>query len=181
MASSGSSDITISSEEGKKKVPRKGKNPEQSKQRQKAKTIALETICVFYYSKGKAKSKKEAAIYGERRKRHDGWELGDEGLSSGGTKLNSIFITAEVTFTKPIVEPGGGGLILYQAYGNLYVMAGRKAHLLEDKQIPTLGWLLEEIHVALSHLEKKQTRLRLYTKSLEEYAYSAWRRRHILL
>ncbi|GKA78900.1 hypothetical protein Tco_0785437 [Tanacetum coccineum] len=27
--------------------------------------------------------------------------LGDEGFSSGGTKLNSIFITAEVTFTKP--------------------------------------------------------------------------------
>ncbi|GJW16332.1 hypothetical protein Tco_0020465 [Tanacetum coccineum] len=28
-------------------------------------------------------------------------ELGDEGLSSGGTKLNLIFITARVTFTKP--------------------------------------------------------------------------------
>ncbi|GKA15879.1 hypothetical protein Tco_0695626 [Tanacetum coccineum] len=27
--------------------------------------------------------------------------LGDEGLSSRGNKLNSIFITAEVTFTKP--------------------------------------------------------------------------------
>ncbi|GJU02474.1 hypothetical protein Tco_1112812 [Tanacetum coccineum] len=26
---------------------------------------------------------------------------GDEGLSSGGTKLNSVFIIAEVTFTKP--------------------------------------------------------------------------------
>ncbi|GKF84525.1 hypothetical protein Tco_0249423, partial [Tanacetum coccineum] len=25
--------------------------------------------------------------------------LGDEGLSSRGTKLNSVFITAEVTFT----------------------------------------------------------------------------------
>ncbi|GJU59419.1 hypothetical protein Tco_1237185 [Tanacetum coccineum] len=52
----------------------KGKNPEQSMQRQKAKTIAPEIICVFYYSKGKAKSKTEAAIYRERRKRHDGWE-----------------------------------------------------------------------------------------------------------
>ncbi|GKB46490.1 putative reverse transcriptase domain-containing protein [Tanacetum coccineum] len=29
------------------------------------------------------------------------YQLGDEGLSSGGTKLNSVFITAEVTFTKP--------------------------------------------------------------------------------
>ncbi|GKD30366.1 hypothetical protein Tco_1241144 [Tanacetum coccineum] len=45
----------------------------------------------------------------------------------------------------------------------------------------TLGWLLEEIHVTWDHLEKKRTRLQLYTKSLEEYAYSAWRRRHILL
>ncbi|GJZ48292.1 uncharacterized mitochondrial protein-like protein [Tanacetum coccineum] len=32
-----------------------------------------------------------------------------------------------------------GGLILYQAYGNLYAMTGRKAHLLEDKQIPSVG------------------------------------------
>ncbi|GKA34367.1 retrotransposon ORF1 [Tanacetum coccineum] len=55
---------------------------------------------------------------------------------------------------------------------------GRKAHLLEDKQIPSvgvfdevflaLGWLLEEIHVTWAHLEKKQTRLRTYTKSLED-------------
>ncbi|GKB92099.1 hypothetical protein Tco_0964371 [Tanacetum coccineum] len=32
----------------------------------------------------------------------------------------------------------------------------------------TLGWLLEEIHVTWAHLEKKRTRLLLYTKSLEE-------------
>ncbi|GKC93172.1 hypothetical protein Tco_1158614, partial [Tanacetum coccineum] len=31
-----------------------------------------------------------------------------------------------------------------------------------------LGWHLEEIHVAGAHLEKKRTRLRTYTKSLEE-------------
>ncbi|GJS56567.1 reverse transcriptase domain-containing protein [Tanacetum coccineum] len=31
-----------------------------------------------------------------------------------------------------------------------------------------LGWLLEEIHVTWAHLEKKWTRLRLYTRSLEE-------------
>ncbi|GJV72256.1 hypothetical protein Tco_1492251 [Tanacetum coccineum] len=30
-----------------------------------------------------------------------------------------------------------------------------------------LGWHLEEIHVTLAHLEKKRTRLRTYTKSLE--------------
>ncbi|GJS85549.1 hypothetical protein Tco_0752090 [Tanacetum coccineum] len=43
----------------------------------------------------------------------------------------------------------------------------RKAHLLEDKQIPIVG-LLEEIHVTWAHLEKKQTRLQTYTKSLED-------------
>ncbi|GJU53239.1 hypothetical protein Tco_1226953 [Tanacetum coccineum] len=35
-------------------------------------------------------------------------------------------------------------------------------------RIQALGWHLEEIHVTWAHLEKKQTRLRLYTKSLEE-------------
>ncbi|GKC71216.1 hypothetical protein Tco_1117099 [Tanacetum coccineum] len=60
---------------------------------------------------------------------------------------------------------------------------GRKAHLLEDKQILSVGvfdevsfytlfqafgWILEEIHVTWDQLEKKQTRLQLYTKSLEE-------------
>ncbi|GJY36424.1 putative polyprotein [Tanacetum coccineum] len=55
-----------------------------------------------------------------------------------------------------MLAPSGGGLILYQAYGNLYDMTGRKAHLLEDKQIPSvgvfdevlaLGWHLEEIQI----------------------------------
>ncbi|GKA00733.1 hypothetical protein Tco_0673398 [Tanacetum coccineum] len=77
-----------------------------------------------------------------------------------------------------MLAPSGGGLILYQAYGNLYAMTGRKAYLLEDKQILSvavfdevflaLGWLLEEIHVTWAHLEKKRTRLRTYTKSLED-------------
>nr|GEU35198.1 hypothetical protein [Tanacetum cinerariifolium] len=51
--------------------------------------------------------------------------------------------------------PSGGGLILYQAYGNLYTMTA-------------LGWLMEEIHVTWAHLEKKRIRLRTYTKSLED-------------
>ncbi|GJV17626.1 hypothetical protein Tco_1362949 [Tanacetum coccineum] len=34
--------------------------------------------------------------------------------------------------------------------------------------ILALGWHLEETHVTWAHLEKKQTRLRTYTKSLEE-------------
>ncbi|GJS39576.1 hypothetical protein Tco_0564619 [Tanacetum coccineum] len=43
---------------------------------------------------------------------------------------------------------------------------------LESKEVSflrkALGWLLEEIHVTWAHLEKKRTRLRLYTKSIEE-------------
>ncbi|GJW05235.1 hypothetical protein Tco_1564091 [Tanacetum coccineum] len=54
-----------------------------------------------------------------------------------------------------MLAPSSGGLILYQAYGNL-------------NAIIALGWLLEEIHVTLVHLEKKRTRLRLYTKSLKK-------------
>ncbi|GKC05124.1 hypothetical protein Tco_0996734 [Tanacetum coccineum] len=38
-----------------------------------------------------------------------------------------------------MLAPSGRGLILYQAYGNLYVMTGRKAYLLMDKQIPSVG------------------------------------------
>ncbi|GJX23483.1 hypothetical protein Tco_0227928 [Tanacetum coccineum] len=38
-----------------------------------------------------------------------------------------------------MLAPSGRGLILYQAYGNLFAMTGRKAHLLEDKQIPSVG------------------------------------------
>ncbi|GJT94101.1 BTB/POZ domain-containing protein NPY2 [Tanacetum coccineum] len=52
-------------------------------------------------------------------------------------------------------------------------LGGRKAHLLEDKQIPSVGVFdevyfifgrhLEELHVTWAHLEKKRTRLRTYT------------------
>ncbi|GJX88567.1 ribonuclease H-like domain-containing protein [Tanacetum coccineum] len=38
-----------------------------------------------------------------------------------------------------MLTPSSGALILYQAYSNLYAMTGRKAHLLEDKQIPSVG------------------------------------------
>ncbi|GJS99140.1 hypothetical protein Tco_0820310 [Tanacetum coccineum] len=43
-----------------------------------------------------------------------------------------------------MLASSGGGLILYQAYGNLYAMTGRKAHFLEDKQIPSVG-VLDEV------------------------------------
>ncbi|GKC99728.1 hypothetical protein Tco_1170003 [Tanacetum coccineum] len=49
----------------------------------------------------------------------------------------------------------------------------RKTHLLEDNQISSVEFLalvrhLEEIHVTWAHLEKKRTRLLLYTIYLEE-------------
>ncbi|GJU68207.1 hypothetical protein Tco_1254466 [Tanacetum coccineum] len=43
-----------------------------------------------------------------------------------------------------MLAPSGGGLILYQAYDNLYAMTGRKAHLLKDKQILSVGVLDED-------------------------------------
>ncbi|GJY33512.1 zinc finger, CCHC-type containing protein [Tanacetum coccineum] len=62
--------------------------------------------------------------------------------------------------------------------GVMWMVKGRKAHLLEDKQIPSVGVFdevystfgrhLEEIHVTWAHLEKKQTRLRTNTKTLED-------------
>ncbi|GJU35797.1 reverse transcriptase domain-containing protein [Tanacetum coccineum] len=36
----------------------------------------------------------------------------------------------------------------------------------------SLGWHFEEIHVTWAHLEKRQTRLRLYTKSFEEIVHT---------
>nr|GEZ10934.1 hypothetical protein [Tanacetum cinerariifolium] len=69
-----------------------------------------------------------------------------------------------------MLAPSGGGLILYQAYG-------RKAYLLEDKQILSVG-VFDEVcstwmafggnHMTRAHLEKKRTRLQLYTKNHEE-------------
>nr|GEU73046.1 hypothetical protein [Tanacetum cinerariifolium] len=77
-----------------------------------------------------------------------------------------------------MLASSGGSLIIYQAYDNLCAMTGRKAHFLKEKQIPSvwvfddvflaLRWLLEEINMTWAHLEKKRTRLRTYTKSLEE-------------
>ncbi|GKF14391.1 hypothetical protein Tco_0055853 [Tanacetum coccineum] len=46
-----------------------------------------------------------------------------------------------------MLAPSGGGLILYQAYGNLYAMTGRKAYLLEDKQILSVGVFDEVFHI----------------------------------
>nr|GEZ27284.1 hypothetical protein [Tanacetum cinerariifolium] len=45
----------------------------------------------------------------------------------------------------------------------------------EDLTTP-LGWNSKKVHVNWAHLEKKRTRLQLYTKVDEEIAYSGWRR-----
>ncbi|GKA38744.1 hypothetical protein Tco_0731295 [Tanacetum coccineum] len=45
-----------------------------------------------------------------------------------------------------MLAPSGGGLILYQAYGNLYAMTGRKSYLLEDKQIQSVG-VFDEVFI----------------------------------
>ncbi|GJU82354.1 hypothetical protein Tco_1084366 [Tanacetum coccineum] len=80
------------------------------------------------------------------------------------------------------------GLILYQAYGNLYAMTGRKSYLLEDKQIPSVGVFdevyflfgrnLEELHVTWAHLEKKRTRLQTYNNITQDNDLRSWRWRH---
>ncbi|GKA43393.1 hypothetical protein Tco_0736117 [Tanacetum coccineum] len=57
----------------------------------------------------------------------------------------------------------------------------KKAHLLKDKQILSVEvtWMaFGGKHVTWAYLEKKQTRLQLYTKSDDENAYSGWRQRH---
>ncbi|GJT14324.1 hypothetical protein Tco_0861366 [Tanacetum coccineum] len=53
-----------------------------------------------------------------------------------------------------MLAPSGGGLILYQAYGNLYAMTGRKAHLLEDKQIPSVEIFDESVNVMKEAIDK---------------------------
>ncbi|GJR22404.1 hypothetical protein Tco_0970931 [Tanacetum coccineum] len=47
-----------------------------------------------------------------------------------------------------MLAPSDGGLILYQAYGNLYAMTGRNVHLLEEKQILSVGVFDENVNNA---------------------------------
>nr|GEV79909.1 MAK10-like protein [Tanacetum cinerariifolium] len=81
-------------------------------------------------------------------------ELGEDEseVTRGLEDLASIILQA---YPFHVLAPSGGGLIIYQACDNLYAMTA-------------FGWLLEEIYMIWDHLKKKQTRLRLYTKSLEE-------------
>ncbi|GJV38332.1 RNA-directed DNA polymerase, eukaryota, reverse transcriptase zinc-binding domain protein [Tanacetum coccineum] len=73
----------------------------------------------------------------------------------------------------------GKGFKARTSYISLPFHIGRKAHLLEDKQIPSVGVFdevyfafgrhLEEIHATWADLEKKRTRLQTYTKSMKKY------------
>ncbi|GJS62024.1 hypothetical protein Tco_0656808 [Tanacetum coccineum] len=63
-----------------------------------------------------------------------------------------------------MLAPSGGGLILYQAYGNLYAMTGRKAHLLKDKQIPSVGVFDEWLETA-SQIQRDAVTMKIKTAS----------------
>ncbi|GKA44541.1 hypothetical protein Tco_0737265 [Tanacetum coccineum] len=47
-----------------------------------------------------------------------------------------------------------------------------------DEVYLSFGRHLEEIHMTLAYLEKKQTRLRTYTNISQDYVLSSWRQRH---
>ncbi|GJY57644.1 hypothetical protein Tco_0456759 [Tanacetum coccineum] len=69
-----------------------------------------------------------------------------------------------------MLAPSSGGLILYQAYGNLYAMTGRKAYLLEDKKIPSVGVFDDDAEIQITssenaHHQEERTKGLL----LEEY------------
>ncbi|GJY30508.1 hypothetical protein Tco_0414003 [Tanacetum coccineum] len=71
-----------------------------------------------------------------------------------------------------MLAPSGGGLILYQAYGNLYAMTGRKVHLLEDKQIPSVGVFDECLEI----IWKKKTDMDKTTSQIHEVVLFTERR-----
>ncbi|GJU30725.1 hypothetical protein Tco_1174314 [Tanacetum coccineum] len=66
-----------------------------------------------------------------------------------------------VSAGKTKVIPAGSTILVCV----VYVYSGL---IVKIRWFLALGWHLEEIHVTWAHLEKKRTRLRLYTKYLEE-------------
>ncbi|GJX18561.1 hypothetical protein Tco_0221238 [Tanacetum coccineum] len=61
-------------------------------------------------------------------------------------------------------------LMMFQTFatGELTRISSGEEQVTGEMVMEALGWLLEEIHVTWAHLEKKRTRLRLYTKNHEE-------------
>ncbi|GJW84656.1 hypothetical protein Tco_0157801 [Tanacetum coccineum] len=74
-----------------------------------------------------------------------------------------------------MLAPSGGGLILYQAYGNLYAMTGRKANLLEDKQIPSVGGIDRVAGDGVASIKRR--RRDLYTDGVRNFATASGRGR----
>ncbi|GJT44212.1 MAK10-like protein [Tanacetum coccineum] len=80
-----------------------------------------------------------------------------------GVLRSFMWMILGLGFSRGAYATSGGGLILYQAYGNLYAMTGRKAHLLEDKQILIVGVFDEimndlERHEALPNIIATNTK-----------------------
>ncbi|GJW66270.1 hypothetical protein Tco_0120694 [Tanacetum coccineum] len=73
-----------------------------------------------------------------------------------------------------MLAPSGRGLIIYQAYGNLYAMTGRKAYLLEDKKIPSVG-VFDEIVVGDGVEGIKRRHCDLYSDSVKNLATASGR------
>ncbi|GJU29503.1 retrovirus-related pol polyprotein from transposon TNT 1-94 [Tanacetum coccineum] len=82
--------------------------------------------------------------------------------------LKRIFKYIKGTTYLGLWYPKGTGVetIVYADFDHAGDYVDRKST--SGSKFLALGWHLEEIHVTLAHLEKKQTRLRTYTKSLEE-------------
>ncbi|GJV63934.1 zinc finger, CCHC-type containing protein [Tanacetum coccineum] len=85
----------------------------------------------------------------------------DKVVLSNGYLLNQAnkCVYSKFDETAPISIRCDNAATLAKAYSQMY--NGKSRHL-------ALGWHLEEIHVSWAHLEKKRTRLRLYTKNHEE-------------
>ncbi|GKA31695.1 hypothetical protein Tco_0718000 [Tanacetum coccineum] len=69
-----------------------------------------------------------------------------------------------------------GGVMLYLMRRSFGVLRSFSGRFLDD-DLATLGWLLEDIDLTWAHLEKKRTRLQLYTEVVSRIAHRAWRRR----
>ncbi|GKC60155.1 hypothetical protein Tco_1087753 [Tanacetum coccineum] len=74
----------------------------------------------------------------------------DENMKEWLTRGHIVFAKNEQKVYSQYVETASGFILT----------ASRLQHL--------FGWLLEEMHVTWAHLEKKRTKLQLYTKTLEE-------------
>ncbi|GJX03796.1 ATP-dependent DNA helicase PIF1-like protein [Tanacetum coccineum] len=103
----------------------------------------------------------------------DDWRLESKEVSPLGEEL-SLFDRPNEVERGRILKAHRLEPILQQQNSQRMALShhgGRKAHLLEDKQIPSVRVFdkhFEEIHMTWAHLEKKRTRLRTNTKTLED-------------